>query len=202
MYCMPTSVRGYGYIIVAMDYFTKWDKEMPTYVEDGKTTALFLFNHVIARFGVPQAIVTDHESHFQNQTMTKMSAKMGFLHENSNPYYPQANGQVEAINKVLKTMMQRMVVNHKSNWHLTLFSSLWAYETSVKTTTGFTPFQLVYRLEVVLPIQCQISSLKLVVELLPNTSTEEERFLYLTNLNETRRDDSLANEVHNKCVKA
>ena len=93
-----------------------------------------------------------------------------------------------------------MVGDHKSNWHQTLFSAPWDYRTSVKTTIGFTPFQLVYRLESVLPIQCQIPSLKLAIELLPNTSTEEERFLYLNNLDETRQDVSLANEVHKKCI--
>ena len=66
MHCNPTSARGHGYIIVAMDYFTKWDEAMPTYAEDGNTTTLFLFNHVIARFGVPQSIVTNHRSHFCN----------------------------------------------------------------------------------------------------------------------------------------
>ena len=56
---------------------------MPTYEEDGKTVALFLFNHVIARFGVQQSIVTDHKSHFYSQIMEELSAKLGFLHENS-----------------------------------------------------------------------------------------------------------------------
>ena len=60
---------------------------MPTYAEDGKTATLFLFNHIIARFGVPQSIVTDHGSHFQNQMMAELSAKLGFFHENSTPYY-------------------------------------------------------------------------------------------------------------------
>ena len=161
-----------------------------------RTAALFLFNHVIARFGVPQAIVTDHGSHFCNQMMVELSAKLSFRHENSTPYYPQANGQVEAIKKVLKTMLHRLNGYHKSNWHMNLFSALWAYRNSVKTTTGFTPFQLVYGLEVVLPIECQIPSLKIVIELLPNTSVEEERFLYLTNLDQSRRDATLVNEAH------
>ena len=72
----------------------------------------------------------------------------------------------------------------------------------MKIAIGFTPFQLVYGLEAVLPIQCQIPSLKLVVKLLPETSAEEERFLYLNNLDETKRNVSLANEAHMKCVKA
>ena len=72
----------------------------------------------------------------------------------------------------------------------------------MKTTTGFTPFQLVYGLEVLLPIQCQIPSLKLAIELLLDTFVEEEIFLYLNNLDETRRDVALANEAHKKRVKA
>ena len=71
----------------------------------------------------------------------------------------------------------------------------------MKTTTVFTPFQLVYGIEAVLPSQCRIPSLQLTVELLPDTSAEEARFLYLNNLDETRRDASLANEAHKKCVK-
>jgi len=70
------------------------------------------------------------------------------------------------------------------------FFALWAYQTFVKSATGFTHFQLVYGIEVILQIECGIPSLKLVVELLPNT-TAEELFLYLMQLNETRRDAAL-----------
>ena len=82
-------------------------------------------------------------------------------------------------------MLQRTVGMHKYNWHLMLFPVLWAYRTSVKDATGFTPFQLVYGLEATLPIECEIPSLKLVVELLPNTTPVEERLLYLEWLDET-----------------
>ena len=76
----------------AVDYFTKWAEAMPTYAEDGNTATLFLFNHVIARFRVSQSIVTNHGSHLCDQMMEELSAKLGFRHENSMPYYPQANG--------------------------------------------------------------------------------------------------------------
>jgi hypothetical protein len=106
--------------------------------------------------------------------MSELTEKLGLRHENSTPYYPQANGQVEAIKKVLITMLRRIIGIHKTSWHMMLFSALWAYRTSVKSATGFTPFQLVYGIEVVLSIECEIPSLKLAIELLPNTSTEEE----------------------------
>ena len=82
---------------------------MPTVNNNGDTTTLFFFNHVVAWFGVPQAIVTDHVSHFRNHMMTELTTKLGLSHDSSTPYYLQANGQVEAINKFLKHMLQRMI---------------------------------------------------------------------------------------------
>ena len=83
-----------------------------------------------------------------------------------------------------------------------LFSTLWAYRTSIRTSTSFTPFQLLYGLEFVLPIECEISSLKLAIELLPSTSEEEKHFLYLAQLDENQRTAALANEAHAKRMKA
>jgi transposase InsO family protein len=88
---------------------------MPTFDNTGKTAALFIFNHVITRFGVPQAIITDHGSHFRNHMMSELTEKLVLRHDSSTPYYPQANGQVEAINKVLITMIRRMIGIHKTS---------------------------------------------------------------------------------------
>jgi len=80
MQCNPTSAGGHGYVIIAMDYFTKWDKAVLTFLNDGRIISLFIFNHIIARFRIPQAIITDHGSHFQNQMIFEMSGKLGFIH--------------------------------------------------------------------------------------------------------------------------
>ena len=98
-------------------------------------------------------------------------------------------------------MIQWMVGKHKSNWHIQLFSTLWAYQTSIKNATGLAPFQLIYGLEVVLPIECEIPSFKVTIDLLPNTFEEEQRLLYLSHLDEIRRDAALANESHQKRIK-
>jgi hypothetical protein len=86
--------------------------------------------------------------------MSELTSNLGLRQENSSPYYPQVNGQVEGVNKSLKTILQRMINSTKSNWHLMLYSKLWAYQTSVNTTISFSPFQLIYRQEAVLPIEC------------------------------------------------
>jgi hypothetical protein len=194
--CHLPSARGNRYIIVAVDYFTKWVEAMPTFNNYGETTTLFLLNQIIARFDIPKEIVTDHGSHFQNKMMSELMSNIGLRQEHSSPYYPQANGQVEAVNKSLKTILQRMINSTKSNWHLILYLALWAYRTFLKTAIGFSPFQLVYELEAVLSIEFQIPSLKLVVQLLPDTSPLEESLLYLKQLGEQRCDAALANEAH------
>jgi hypothetical protein len=108
---------------------------------------------------------------------------------------------VEAINKTLKTILQQTINLDKSNWNLMLYSALWAYRTLVKTATSFSPFQLVYGLEAVFPIEYQIPSLKLAVQLFPDTSPLEERLVYIEQFDEQCHDVALANEAHKHKVK-
>ena len=82
-----------------------------------------------------------------------------------------------------------------------LYLALWAYRTTVKTATGFSPYQLVHGVESVLPVECEIPSLKLAIELLPDTSPLEERLVHLEQLDEQRRDALVALEVNKHRVK-
>jgi hypothetical protein len=98
------------------------------------------------------------------------------------------------VNKSLKTILQKTVSQSKSDWHLMLYPALWAYRTSVKTSTSFSPFQLVHGVESILPIECEIPSLKLEIELLPDTSDLEEHLVHLEHLDEQHRDASMTIE--------
>ena len=100
---------------------------MPTFKADRETTSFFVFNQIIAWFGIPKVIVTDHGSHFQNNMMTELTTMLGFRQEHSSLYYPQANDQVEAVNKTLKTILKRKIDASRSNWHIMLYPALWAY---------------------------------------------------------------------------
>jgi len=97
--CHPTLARGHHYIIVVVDYFTKWVEAMSTFANDGETTTLFIFNQVITRFRISREIVIDHDSHFQNCMISKLALKLGFRQEQLD------NGQVEVVNKSLKIIL-------------------------------------------------------------------------------------------------
>ena len=82
-----------------------------------------------------------------------------------------------------------------------LYPALWAYRTAVKTATGFSPYQLVHGVKSILSVECEIPSLKLAVELLPDTSPLEEHLVHLEQLDEQRRDALVALEVNKRCIK-
>ena len=103
--CNPTLAGEHKHIIVAIDYFIKWVEAMPIVKSNGNTVTFFIFNQIIAWFGIPSEIVTDHGSHFQNEMMEELALKLEFRHVHSSPYYPHANGKFEAVNKSLKTIL-------------------------------------------------------------------------------------------------
>jgi hypothetical protein len=87
MTCNPPSSNGHKYIVVVVDYFTKWVEAMPIFNNTIDTIACFFFNHVISFFGVPLQLVYDHGKHFKNEIFVKLSSRLGFSHEFSSPYY-------------------------------------------------------------------------------------------------------------------
>ena len=134
--------------------------------------------------------------------MIELSTMLGFKKDHSPSFYLQANGQVEAFNKTLKTILKRTINANRSNWHIMLYLALWAYQTNVKTATGFSPFQLIHGVEAIASIECEIPSLQIAIHVLPDTTELEEWLLHLEHLDEQRRDALTANQAHKNRVKA
>ena len=116
--------------------------------------------------------------------MTELTTMLGFRQEHSSSFYPQENGQVEAVNKNLKTIFKCTINATHSNWHIMLYPALWAYRTNVKIATGFSPFQLVNEVEAVTLVKCEIPSLKIAIHVLPDMTELEELLLHLEHLDE------------------
>ena len=85
--------------------------------------------------------------------MEELASKLGYKQEHSSSYYPQVNGQVEAVNKSLKYILQQTITQSKNNWHIMLYPSLWDYRMAINISTIFSPYFLVHGVESILPIQ-------------------------------------------------
>lgn len=102
----PRCDNNHKYIIIAIKHFTKWVEGMSTFTNTMATSSLLFFNHIIAQFWVPEHLVFDDGQHFEDEMWCNLSSLLGFENQYSLSYYPQRNGQVEVVNKFLKTMLQ------------------------------------------------------------------------------------------------
>jgi hypothetical protein len=148
----------------------------------------FLFEEIFVRFGVPREIVTDQGAQFTSKMVKDLASKYQIKHRKSTPYHPQANGQVESTNKTLEAIMTKTVQTHRKDWSDKLQEALWAYRITYKNSIGFTPYQLVYGKQVLLPIEFQIHTFKLAANLgIDLSEAQKERIMQLNQLDEMRQ---------------
>nr|GEU69729.1 reverse transcriptase domain-containing protein [Tanacetum cinerariifolium] len=134
---------GNKYILVAVDYLSKWveAKALPT--NDARVVCKFL-KYLFARFGTLRAIISDRGTHFCNDQFAKVMQKFSVTHRLATPYHPQISGQVEVSNHGLKRILERTVGENRASWSDKLDDALWACRTAYKTPIGCTPYKLVY----------------------------------------------------------
>ncbi|GJW72425.1 reverse transcriptase domain-containing protein [Tanacetum coccineum] len=148
------SSRGNKYILVAVDYLSKWveAKALPT--NDARVVVKIL-KSLFARFGTPRAIISDRGTHFCNDQFAKVMLKYGVTHRLATAYHPQTSGQVEVSNRGLKRILERTVGENRASWSDKLDDALWAFRTAFKTPIGCTPYKLVYGKACHLPIELE-----------------------------------------------
>ncbi|GKC43669.1 reverse transcriptase domain-containing protein [Tanacetum coccineum] len=148
------SSKGNKYILVAVDYLSKWveAKALPT--NDARVVCKFL-KSLFSRFGAPRAIISDRGTHFCNDQFSKVMLKYGVTHRLATAYHPQTSGQVEVSNRGLKRILERTVGENRASWSDKLDDALWAFRTAYKTPIGCTPYRLVYGKACHLPIELE-----------------------------------------------
>ncbi|GKA58898.1 reverse transcriptase domain-containing protein [Tanacetum coccineum] len=129
------SLRGNKYILMAIDYLSKWVKAKALPTNDARVVCRFL-KSLFARFGTPRTIISDRGTHFCNDQFAKVMLKYGVTHQLSTVYHPQMSRQVEVSNRGLKRILERTVGENHASWSDKLEDALWGFCTAFKTPIG------------------------------------------------------------------
>jgi hypothetical protein len=156
----PIGRRQLKFLVVVIDYFTKWVEAEPLATITEKNIQSFVWKAVICRFGIPRVLVSDNEKQFDNPRFRQFSQELGIHNHYSSSGHPQANGQVEVSNRSLLKLIKTRFEGAKGLWPEELPSILWAYRTTVRISTGETPFQMTYGSEAVVPVEIGLTTLR------------------------------------------
>ncbi len=156
----PKASNGHEFILVAIDYFTKWVEACSFKNVTQVVVTQFVKSNIICRYRMLEMIITDNALNLNNRMMDQLCRKFKIKHHNSPPYRAKMNGTVKAANKNVKGILSKMTETYKV-WHEQLPYALCAYRTSVRTSTGATPYSLVYEMEAILLVEVEIPSLRI-----------------------------------------
>jgi transposase InsO family protein len=151
----PSSRRGNRYIISLTDILSKFVIARAVRDCNAATTARFLQEDVICKYGTPKCILTDNGTHFTSSMMETLLRRLRIVHVYATPYHPQTNGQIERFNGTIDAKLASLSSQSRSFWDDQLPYVILNYNTSVHFTTKLIPFELMYGRAPVLPCDPQ-----------------------------------------------
>ena len=141
----PCSSSGNSHIMVMTDYFSKWAEAVALPNQTAAVTADCLYSTIIQRHGPPEVIITDQGRNFVSKLFNELCVKFNIKHRTTTAYHPANNGETERFNRTLISMLRKVLQdgNH-ANWDKMLGDVMFAYRSSVHSTTLETPYYILH----------------------------------------------------------
>ena len=154
----PIAMRQLKFLMVDINYFTKWveAEALATIIE--KNIRSFVWRNIICRYNIPIVLISENRKQFENDSFRDFCSQLGIKNHYSSLAHPQANRQVEVTNRSLLKIIKTWLERAKSIWLEELPSVLWAYRTMARTFTGETLFRLAYGSEAIIQAEVRFTS--------------------------------------------
>ncbi|XP_061338845.1 uncharacterized protein LOC133285605 [Gastrolobium bilobum] len=149
----PKAAGRVQWLIVAIDYFTKWVEAKPLATITSQKARRFFWRSIIYRFGIPGEVITDNGTQFTDAKFRALMNSLQIRHHFTAVEHPQSNGLVESTNKMLGKGIKKRLETHKGAWLENLDNVLWGYRTTAQSSTRETPFRLTYGAEAMIPVE-------------------------------------------------
>ena len=124
------------YILLAIDYVSKWVEAISTRMNDASVVVKFLRSHIFTRFDTSRGLIADGGTHFCNKLVDKVLQKYGVRHCTSLAYHPQENGQTKVSHRETKSILEKIVNSLRKDWSKKIDDALWAYRTVMPQIPG------------------------------------------------------------------
>ena len=173
--------QGCEYVLMVTDHFTKFTQSYGTKDKSSISAAQKLFYEFIPKFGMPERIHHDRGQEFNSSLFKELHRLSGIKASNTTPYHPMGNGQVERMNRSLLNMLKALPEKQKSKWKDHLPNLMFAYNSTVHKSTGFSPFYLVFGREPRLPIDC-------ILPIAPNKTNRKSYDKFVKEWKQSMRD--------------
>ena len=147
----PKVAENKRWLLVGMDYFTKWFKVEPLANIRDVDAKRFLWKNIVTQFGIPYALISDNGLQFDSKAFRRYYCDLGIKNRYSTPAYPQGNGQAKVINEIIVNGLKKRLDDAKEKWVEELPHVLWTYRTTPRRSTRETPFSMTYGAKAIIP---------------------------------------------------
>jgi hypothetical protein len=158
---LPPAQGNLKYVVVAVEYFSKWIEAKPLATITSVTVQKFFWQNIVCRFGVPKAITVDNGTQFDAEAFKDFCDRIGTKIHFASVRHPESNGLVERANGIIMTGIMKLIFNHpRGKWPDELIKVVWSYNTTASRSTGFTPFKLLFGDEAIIPEEEKTGSIR------------------------------------------
>jgi hypothetical protein len=158
---LPPAQGNLKYVVVAVEYFSKWIEAKPLATITSVTVQKFFWQNIVCRFGVPKAITVDNGTLFDAETFKDFCDQIGTKIHFASVRHPESNGLVERANGIIMTGIMKLIFNQpRGKWTYELIKVVWSHNTTISRSTGFTPFKLLFGDEAITPEEAKAGSIR------------------------------------------